>query len=81
MDDTNPTPIPDQRPMSVRALSMLPSCPVCGTSLTGKQTVCSPKCRAARARERRETDARERDAKIRLKLKEILQLLEEDSSV
>jgi hypothetical protein len=44
--------------------------------LKGEQTVCSPKCRTARARQKREAKLRDRDANIRLHLKEALTLLE-----
>lgn len=80
MDDTYLPHSPDRPAASVRTPLARLSCPVCGIPLTGKQSVCSPKCRAARSRERRAADGRERDALIRIKLGEILELLEENPS-
>ena len=57
---------------SVRTPSVIASCPICGVPLTGRQTVCSPKCRIARSRQRREATRQERDAKVRLLLSEAL---------
>jgi len=56
---------------------MVPSCPICGTALTGRQTVCSPKCRIARSRQRREAKWRERDAMIRLLLRTVIETVQE----
>ena len=67
---------PDLTAGSVRTPSVLPSCPMCGTPLTGRQTVCSAPCRMARSRQRREQVQAERDAKVRLLLTEALGLLE-----
>lgn len=72
MDD----PIPDLLPESVRTPPVIPSCPICGRPLKGKQTVCCGKCRIERSR-RREAKQRERDAKVRLLLTEALELLNE----
>jgi predicted nucleic acid-binding Zn ribbon protein len=51
----NPTE-PEEQPKSARALSsspMVPSCPICGAALQGKQKACSGKCRAALSRRRK----------------------------
>lgn len=72
MPDRKSTDAPDLSPDSVRTLL---SCPVCGSLLTGKQTVCSPKCRIARSRQRREANHAERDAKVQLLLTEAPGLL------
>jgi predicted nucleic acid-binding Zn ribbon protein len=56
---------------------MVASCPICGGPLTGKQTVCSGKCRIERSRRRREAKQTERDAKLRVLLREALELLVE----
>jgi len=68
MPDPKLTPTPDHRPGSVRTPIMVASCPVCGRPLTGKQTVCSPRCRIQRSMERRQAERRERDASVRLLL-------------
>ena len=70
---------PDLSPRSVRTLPVVPSCPICGGPLTGKQTVCSGRCRIERSRRRREEAMTERDAKVRLLLREALDLLAEES--
>jgi predicted nucleic acid-binding Zn ribbon protein len=70
---------PEQRPSSVRTLSVVPSCPICGVPLTGRQTVCSGKCRIMRSRQKREAKQTDRDAKVRLLLTEALQVLKEPS--
>ena len=77
MTDGKPTPTPDDRSGSVRTPIMVASCPICGAPLTGRQTVCSAKCRIARSRQRREAKQRERDTKVRLLLTEALGLLSE----
>jgi hypothetical protein len=46
--------------------------------LTGKQTVCSGKCRIMRSRQKREAKQADRDAKVRLLLTEALGLLEDN---
>jgi predicted nucleic acid-binding Zn ribbon protein len=70
---------PEVTPDSVRRLSVVPSCPICGHPLHGRQTVCSGRCRIERARRRREAAMAERDAKVRKMLQEALQLLKEDT--
>jgi hypothetical protein len=51
-------------------------CPVCRERpLRGAQTVCSPKCRAARHRQRRDAARQQRDAEVRALLEAALQLL------
>jgi len=70
----------DLSPSSVRTPPVVPSCPICpicGVPLTGRQTVCSAKCRITRSRQKRETQLQERNAKVRLLLQEALQLLKE----
>jgi hypothetical protein len=49
---------------------------MCGTLLQGRQTVCSPKYRIARSRQTRAAKQTERDAKVRLLLRDVLILLE-----
>jgi predicted nucleic acid-binding Zn ribbon protein len=52
---------------------MVATCPICGSPLTGQQTVCSPKCRTKRARQTHEADRRERDAKVSLLLRTVIE--------
>jgi hypothetical protein len=59
---------PDLTPSSVRTPFLVPSCPMCGVPLRGRQTIYSAKCRIARSRETGGTKQRDRDAKIRLLL-------------
>jgi len=68
---------PNVSPGSVRTPLVILSCPMCGQPLQGKQTVCSAKCRIKRSRQRRGQALAERDSKVRLLLKDALQLLEE----
>lgn len=68
---------PEHSPQSVATLSMVPSCPICGTPLSGRQTVCSARCRVQRSMQRRAVKQTERDAKVRLLLREALDLLQE----
>ncbi len=77
MPERKPTPTPDLSPQSVATPSMVASCPVCGRLLTGRQTVCSGRCRIQRSMARRKAKQRERDAKVRLLLTEALGLLSE----
>jgi predicted nucleic acid-binding Zn ribbon protein len=72
-----PHPTPEPHPSSVRTLPVVPFCPICGTPLRGRQTVCLAKCRIAQSRQRRERTRAERDAKVRLLLQDALQLLKE----
>ena len=76
MDD----PIPGLPPESVRTPPVVSSCPVCGRPLTGKQTVCSPKCRIERSRRRRQAKQQARTAQVRLLLKEALRVLAEETT-
>ena len=56
-------------------------CPVCETvPLTGKQQVCSAKCRIQKSMTKRAAKRAERDAKVRLLLGEALELLNEEAS-
>lgn len=64
-----PHPDPEVSPASVHTLPMILSCPICKTPLSGRQTVCSGKCRIERFRRKRETEQTERDAKVRLLLR------------
>jgi predicted nucleic acid-binding Zn ribbon protein len=65
----------DHRAQSVAT----PLCPVCHTvPLTGKQLVCSPKCRIQKSMATREAKRQNRDAKARLLLREALELLDDD---
>jgi predicted nucleic acid-binding Zn ribbon protein len=80
-----PTPTPEPDPGSVRTPIMVASCPICGQPLRGRQTVCSGGCRIERSRQRRENKLQDRDAKVRLLLRTVIetaqepkQLLEED---
>jgi predicted nucleic acid-binding Zn ribbon protein len=59
---------PEHLPQSVRTPPVIPSCPICGEPLQGRQTVCSPKCRTERSRRKGEAKRRERDAQVRLLL-------------
>jgi predicted nucleic acid-binding Zn ribbon protein len=72
---SHPTP-PDPIP-SVRTLSVVPSCPICGKPLKGEQTVCSPKCRTKRARQKHEADRREQDAQLGLLLRTAAEAIQE----
>ena len=57
---------PENRAQSVAT----PLCPVCHTvPLTGKQTVCSAKCRIQKSMKTRAAKQSERDTKIRLLLR------------
>ena len=80
IDPTNPMTTPDRCSQSVRTLSrgnLIDSadrCPVCQTvPLRGKQTVCSGKCRMARSRQRRHTKWQERDARVGLLLRTVIE--------
>lgn len=69
-----PTDRPAHRAQAARALStgtLVDSrgCPVCGKSLTGRQEVCSGRCRATRSRDQRAREQAELDSKVRLHLK------------
>ena len=66
---------PDLTSESVRTLLLVPSCPMCGTLLQGRQTVCSAKCRVARSRQKATAIRQGRDAKIRRLLREVFALL------
>jgi predicted nucleic acid-binding Zn ribbon protein len=69
--------IPDLSLSSVRTPSVIPSCPICGQPLRGRQTVCSSKCRIARSRQRHERAQVELDARVRLLLTEVLALMQD----
>jgi predicted nucleic acid-binding Zn ribbon protein len=77
MTDPKPANAPDRSPGSVRTPIMVRSCSICGTPLTGRQTVCSPRCRIERSRQRREGKRQERDAKVRMGLREAQHALTE----
>jgi predicted nucleic acid-binding Zn ribbon protein len=79
MNDPKRTDTPEHHPDSVRTLIMVGSCPICGQPLKGKQTVCSPKCRIERSRRRREGKRQNDLAKVRLLLKEALNMLAEEA--
>jgi hypothetical protein len=49
--------------------------------LTGRQTVCSAKCRIARSRQKHDAKRREKDAKVRLLLNEALEVLKAPSGI
>ena len=71
---------PDLTPPSVATPSSgLPVyCPICQTVLlTGKQTVCSPRCRIQRSMARRAATQAERDAKVRLLLGTVIETVQE----
>lgn len=68
---------PDHSPGSVATPPVVSSCPICQGPLTGKQTVCSPKCRSQRSMRRREAKRQDGLAKVRLLLAEALGLLKE----
>jgi hypothetical protein len=68
-----PQPRPDRCPGSVATPpSDVPVyCPVCEkVPLHGKQTVCSPRCRIQRSMARRAAKRTDRDAHVRIKLRE-----------
>jgi len=66
---------PQSRSSSVRTPDGL-SCPVCRTKvLRGRQTVCSPRCRAKRHRQRREEEGRKRDVQMAEYLQAALRLV------
>jgi predicted nucleic acid-binding Zn ribbon protein len=71
-----PMSTPELSTGGVHTPTVVPSCPMCGVPLTGKQTVCSGRCRVARSRQKYEAARRERDAKVRLLLTEALGVLE-----
>lgn len=85
------TPItPDLPPPSARALPEgilvdCRACPVCQKPLTGKQTLCSGRCRATWSREQRaqrQADRQaERDAEIRLLLRTAMEAVHEASAL
>lgn len=55
-----------------------PLCPVChAVQLTGKQTVCSAKCRIRKSMKTREAKQQERDGRIRLLLRTASEQLQE----
>ena len=69
-------------PQAARALatgSLVASrgCPICGKSLTGRQQVCSGKCRAARSRQKKAEEQAQRDRRLRELLNEALGMLGE----
>ena len=76
MSSPDHPPTPEHRSERVATPSMILSCPICGTPLQGKRTVCSPRCRIQRSMRRRAAMQQERDAKVRLLLREALSLLE-----
>ena len=65
------TPGLSMRPESERA--PLGGCPVCGRELTGRQRVCSARCRAALSRKKSLEVRAERDARIRLLLRTVIE--------
>jgi predicted nucleic acid-binding Zn ribbon protein len=81
---SSPQSLPVGSPDSVRApasggVVASRRCPICGqTPLTGRQEVCSGRCRAARSRQRKADARRERDAEIRVLLEAALKSLRED---
>ena len=48
------------------------ACPVCQKLLTGKQKLCSGRCRATWSREQQAREQAERDSEVRLRLKQAL---------
>jgi hypothetical protein len=74
-----PHPTPDRSAERVRTLSKVPSCPdLRSAPLTGLQTVCSGKCRIARSRRQRAQKQADREAAIRLKLREAMDFLADE---
>lgn len=71
----------EQCPQSVATLPASQSCPICGAVLRGKQTVCSARCRIQRSMRGRAAKQTERDAAVRLKLREALALLEKPQEI
>jgi predicted nucleic acid-binding Zn ribbon protein len=76
-------PEPNVPPESVRTLSSSPMvgsrrCPVCQEAdLTGRQTVCSARCRRERTRQRESAARQARDQEIRALLETALRKLQE----
>jgi predicted nucleic acid-binding Zn ribbon protein len=68
---------PEVTPDSVRTPPVIPSCPMCGHPLQGRQTVCSAKCRIARSRQKHEAKRREKDTKVRLLLTTVIETAQE----
>jgi hypothetical protein len=67
---------PPLRQGSVRTLGVVASCPVCrDRPLEGRQTVCSPACRAKRWRQSQATRAR--DDGLRVAVETVIRLLQE----
>ncbi len=66
------TSLPHDSPPSVRTLPSgnLVSCPVCGKALTGRKTVCSPRCRIRRSRQVKAQRQANKDSAVRLHLKQ-----------
>ena len=63
---------------SVRTREELSSCPVCHVvPLRGRQTVCSPRCRVKRWRERQQLAQTAKEREIRELLAQVLRRLEE----
>ncbi len=52
-------------------------CPICGKSLTGRQQVCSGRCRAKLSRQKKAAEQTQRDRRLREMLEAALGLLEE----
>ena len=74
---TPEVPAPAARALPEGILVDCRACPVCQKPLTGKQTLCSGRCRATWSREQRAQRQAERDSKVRLHLKAALTLLED----
>jgi predicted nucleic acid-binding Zn ribbon protein len=81
---SSPKTTPLAHPRGVRApaggdLLASPRCPVCQKApIHAGEEVCSPRCRAARSRQRKAEARRERDAEIRALLEAALEKLRED---
>jgi predicted nucleic acid-binding Zn ribbon protein len=74
---------PEQRPQNVITLlpGVLVACPGCGKAFAPRRPnhrYCSATCRVVWFQQKQEKARRERDAKVRLLLKEALELLEDN---
>ncbi len=70
-------PVPEVQPQAARApvVGSSEACPFCGKPLTGRQRLCSGRCRAALSRQRRAEVLRARDQEVAELLRFALNLL------
>lgn len=85
MSEDKPRPQADFSPEIVRTPNMIPSCPICGAPMTGRQTFCSGKCRIARSLQRREEKQVAKSVRLQLLIQTVMtasseaKILEESS--